>query len=74
MAVPTDPSELAENARCYCFSPELARAVKIYLLAQIAGLGAMTNQELAEAAKCYCFDSYTAMKVELYLENVIANA
>lgn len=74
MAVPTDPSELAALARCYCYDKKTEEAVKIYLRAKIAGLDNLTPTELAEAAKCYCFDPVTASKVQLYLDCVTANA
>lgn len=61
------PGTLASAAACYCFDLITAEKVKIYLLAQAAGLGSMTPAQLADAAKCYCFDPVTQKKVEAYL-------
>lgn len=61
------PETLAAAAACYCFDRITAEKVKLYLLAQLAGLGSMTPAQLAEAAKCFCFDPVTQKKVEAYL-------
>lgn len=60
-------------AKCYCFTPQQADAVIIYLLAQIAG-NTSTPAQLAEAAKCYCFGNTPSRDaVMLYLLCAIAN-
>lgn len=50
-----DPQTLVNNAQCLdCAIPEgMKPAVMIYLLQQIAGLGALTPQQLADAAQSY---------------------
>ena len=73
MAISCTPSDLAAAAKCFCFDAKTMAEVKLYLLAQIAGLGARTPAQLADAAKCYCFDPVTAKKVEAYLLCQIVN-
>lgn len=74
MAVPTEPDELQEASACYCFDRATAERVKIYLLANIAGLEDTSPSDLAEAAACYCFDHATVSRVMAYLLCQIAAA
>jgi hypothetical protein len=71
MALPScDPEYLADAATCYrCLTGTNAEAVKIYLLAVIAGLDTMTADELIEAARCYnqCIPSGMQKSVQTYL-------
>lgn len=74
MPVTCTADYLGEASKCYCFDPVTAEKVKVYLLAQIAGLSDMTPTQLADAADCYCFDRETMKKVQAYLLCQIANA
>jgi len=57
------PNDLTEAAKGYQgISPTMLEAVKVYLLAQIAGLGSSTPDELAALAKCYACVSPTMLK------------
>lgn len=73
MAVPTDPDDLQEVSACYCFDKATSDRIKIYLLAQIAGLGDTDPSDLAEAAACYCYDHATMSRVMAYLLCQAAN-
>lgn len=70
----TTPQTLAAAAACYCFDRITAEKVTIYLLAQMAGLSAMTPAQLEDAAKCYCFDPVTEKKVVSYLLSQISTS
>lgn len=74
MAIECTADALGEAAKCYCFDPITTEKVKVYLLAQIAGLSSMEPAALADAADCYCFDKETMKKVQAYLLCQIANA
>ena len=74
MAIDCTAEYLGEASKCYCFDPITTEKVKVYLLAQIAGLSAMTPTQLADAADCYCYDKETMKKVQAYLLCQIANA
>lgn len=50
----TDAATLAREAACYCYTPEQACAVLIYLLRQNASV-TDTPAELAVKAACYCY-------------------
>jgi len=57
------PNDLTEAAKGYQgISPAMLEAVKVYLLAQIAGLGSSTPDELTALAKCYARISPTMLK------------
>lgn len=73
MAVTCTADYLGEASKCLCFDPITAEKVKIYLLAELAGLTSLTPSQLAEAAECYCFDPVTMKKVLAYLLCQIAN-
>ncbi len=63
------PEALVADAKCFCGVAELQRDwVKVYLLQQIAGLGAKTPEELVELAKCFGGVSPKQLKqIEVYL-------
>jgi len=66
MPISCDPSSLAAESACYCFDEQTQRAIKIYLLEQVAQTGLTPNQ-LAANAKCYCMDEATQAAVTTYL-------
>lgn len=74
MAINCDPAALAQNASCYmCITGDAAEAVKLYLLAQIAGLGNKTPEELAKLASCYrCIPDSMQRPVGNYLMCIVA--
>lgn len=70
------PADLVEAAKCFIcdIEPGDLEAVKVYLLATIAG-GSMDPQVLVSASKCYdCLTPGELKNVELYLLCSIANA
>jgi hypothetical protein len=75
MAVSTSPTELSAAAACYnCIPDDMREPVLIYILAQAAGLGAMTPAQLMDAAKCYRFPEGKASSVLAYLMCQVANS
>lgn len=60
-------SELAQEAKCYCFNDATERAVVVYLLLSKTGLLNMTPSQLAVAAKAYSYDLDTWKKIVAYL-------
>lgn len=76
MALSCTPTDLAAAARCYC---ELTRdereAIRVYLLAVIAGKSGETPDQLLSEAKCFCgLNPQVAQAISVYLECLIANA
>lgn len=60
-------SELAQEAKCFCFNDATERAVVVYLLLSKTGLLNMTPSQLAIAAKAYSYDLDTWKKIVAYL-------
>ena len=75
MAVPTDPSLLAQAAACMsCVPRGMEQEIMIYLLQQIAG-NTQTTDQLMESAKCIkCVPAGSQPEVIIYLLISIANA
>ena len=69
MPINCDPSVLASNSTCYqCLTGDAAEAVKLYLLANIAGMGNVSPEDLAKRAACYtCIPKGMSDAVENYL-------
>lgn len=76
MAVNCDPSDLANQARCFdsCIPPGEQLAVQTYLLSIIAG-GSTDPKVLADAAKCFvsCIPEGHQIAVQNYLLCQILN-
>jgi len=74
MAISTDPAVLAAASRCFddCIPPGDQRAVKTYLLAQIAGV--TDPSVLVNAARCFssCIPPGAQADVQAYLLAVLA--
>ncbi len=75
MAVSCEPADLAEAAACFtCLDPAQKEAIKLYLLAVIAG-GSTDPAELLTAAKCFtCLDDTQKKAINTYLLCQAANA
>lgn len=75
MPIACEPNDLANAAKCLCFSDQRQiDSVMIYLLAQIAG-NTDTPAQLAQKAACYCYgDARSIEAVKLYLLCAIADA
>lgn len=75
MALNCDPDALAQAAKCFtCLDATQRKAVKIYLLATLAGTSTDPNV-LAEAAKCFVgLSAVQERAIESYLLCQIANA
>lgn len=74
MAVSCTPADLAEAAKCFvCLTPAQKEAIRLYLLAVIAG-GSTEPATLAEAAKCFvCLDHTQRQAINTYLLCQAAN-
>jgi hypothetical protein len=74
MAVSCEPSELAELAKCFvCLTPAQKEAIRLYLLAVIAG-GSTEPATLLTAAKCFtCLDATQKKAINTYLLCQAAN-
>jgi hypothetical protein len=73
MATSCDTEDLAEAAKCFCFSEKQQLAVQTYLLTQIAGSAATPN-ELLDAAKCFqCMSVKDLLAIQNYLLCQMAN-
>jgi hypothetical protein len=75
VAVSCEPSDLAQAAKCFCFSDQRqVDGIIIYLLAQIAE-DTHTPAQLAQLASCFCYpDGLSRNAVMLYLLCAIADA
>jgi len=75
MAISCTPSDLSTNAKCFvCLSPDERQAITIYLLQQIAGLGATSTATLLANAKCFaCLPPDVAQQLQVYLLCQIVN-
>lgn len=71
MPISCVPADLAAAAKCFDGLDAIQReSIKLYELAQIAGLGSLTPAQLAANAKCFsglASDHVMAKATEIYL-------
>lgn len=76
MAFSTDPSVLANNARCFgeCIPPGMQLSVQTYLLALFAGADTTNPSAIANAATCFfdCVPTGNQMPIQNYLLALLA--
>jgi hypothetical protein len=75
MALSTDPSVLANQARCFvsCLTPGSELAVQTYALAVLAGLDVTNPSDIANQARCFmqCIPPGSQLAVQNYLLSLL---